>query len=94
MGLGIAAGVQVALHNVAIQIQNHQHVRGQLVVLHTAGLDDDEALFPVDTGDIAPGVGDQIPAGQLHVGFVNLFLQFFKHSFAPLARCHCEEGAA
>ena len=79
MGFGIGAGVQGALHHIALQVQDHQHIGCQLLVLHTAGLDDHQTLFPVNTGHIAPGIGDQIPAGELHIGFINLLLQFFQH---------------
>lgn len=53
--------------------------RGHLVVLHAAGLDDDEALFAVDAADVAPGEGDQAVLGEEEVGRKDLFLEFLQH---------------
>ena len=84
--LGVAAGIQGSLYNVALQIQNHHPIRGQVFILHAAWLDDHQAGFPVDSRHIPPGKNDQIPPGQIHIGFINLFLQFFKHHSFSLCR--------
>ena len=79
MGFRVAGGVQVSFHPVAVQIQHHQVFRRQFVVFHAGGLDDHKAALPVDARHIAPGIGHEVPAGQFHIGLVDLFAQLFQH---------------
>ena len=83
VGLGVGGGIQLALHLVALQVHNHHVAGGELIVIHAAGLDDKQALLPVDAGDIAPGIGDQPPFGQLHIGKIYFLFQFFQHDYRP-----------
>ena len=83
VGLGVAAGVQVSLHHAAMQIHHHQLFRCQCLIFHAAGLYHQQPRLPVNAGDIAPGEGHQIPAGQLHIGVIYLFSQFFQHIKRP-----------
>ena len=77
MGLRVAAGVEVALDLVAVQIQHDKHFGRQVVVFHAGGLDDEQSLLPVDARHIAPSIGHEPPPGQLHVGLVDLLFEFF-----------------
>ena len=80
VGPGVGGRVQRPLHLSAIQVHDHQVLRLQILVVHSRGLDDEEPLLPVDAADVAPGVGHQIPAGQLHIGLIYLDFQFLQHS--------------
>ena len=86
MGLGVGGGVQLALDLVAFQVHDHQILGPELVVLHAGGLDDEQALLAVDAADVAPGVGDEAVAGQLHIGLKDCFLQFLEHRCILLIR--------
>ena len=79
MGLGIRRGIQLAIHHLAVQIQHHQIVRGQLVVGNAGGLDDHKSPLPVDAGNVAPRIRYQSPVRKLHIGFINRMFQFFQH---------------
>ena len=70
----VAAGVQIALDLVAVQVHDNEHFRRKLVIFNAGGLDDEQAALPVNARDIPPGVGHKAPAGQFHIGFINLLL--------------------
>ena len=80
MRFGVAAGVQRTLDFVAVQVHDDEHFRRQSVVFHAGRLDDKQPLFAVNARDIAPGVSHKPAAGQLHIGLVDLLLEFFQHS--------------
>ena len=80
MRFGVAAGVQIALDLVAVQVHNNEHSGRQFVIFHAGRLDDKQPLFAVNARNIAPGVGHKPAAGQLHIGLVDLLLEFFQHS--------------
>ena len=63
-----------SFHLVAFKVHNDHVFRLQAVVIHTAGLDDKEAALAVDAADIAPGIGNQLSFGKLHIGFIDLLL--------------------
>ena len=80
MGLCITAGIERAFHDGSrLQIHHHHFVRGQFLILHAGGLDDHQPAGPVDTGHIAPCVGDQPTAGQFHVGLIDLLFECLQH---------------
>ena len=83
MGSGVRGGIQAALHLPALQIQHHQVLRAQCVILHPGGLDDKQSPLPVNAADIAPGVGHQPPPWQFHIGLVDLLFQFLQHIGKP-----------
>ena len=74
MRFRVAAGLQLALDLVAVQIHDNEHFRCKFVIFHAGRLDDKQALLAVNARDIAPGVGHKPSAGQFHVGFINLLL--------------------
>ena len=80
MGLCIAAGGEVSLDLVAVQIHDDELIRRQRVIRDTGRLDDEKAALPVDARHIAPCVSDKPAAGQLHIGLIDLLLEFFQHS--------------
>ena len=80
MGLRVGGGVQLALDALALEIHDHHVLGPQLLILHAGGLDNEKTALPVDAADVAPGVGDQPAAGQLHIRLVDLALEFFQHS--------------
>ena len=77
MGGGVRGGLIVAFDDIAFQVNNDHIIGGQFVIIHAAGLDGEEAGFPVDLTDIAPGKCDQFMFGKQHIGFIDSFFQFF-----------------
>ena len=74
VGVRIRGGVPFALHFFpGTDIHQHHILRGELFILHAAGLDGHDAAFPVDPTDVAPSEGDQVVLGQQQVGAVDLF---------------------
>ena len=83
VGLGVGRRIQLAVHHIALQVEDNHHIRGQILIIHAGGLDDDEALFPVDTGHITPGIGDKVALGQFHIGLIHGLLELFQHGDHP-----------
>ena len=67
----------MAFDDIAFQVNNDHIFGGQFVIIHAAGFDGEEAGFPVDLTDIAPGESDQLMLGEQHIGFIDSFFQFF-----------------
>ena len=84
MGGGIRGGVQLTLHLVAVEVNDYHILRTELVIVHSGRLDNEQAGFPVDPGDIAPGKHYQPVGRKLQIGFPYLFLKFFQHNISSL----------
>ena len=69
---------------ITVQIHHNHILRGQLIILHTAWLNDKQPAFSVDSADVAPGKGHQTIPGQIHVRFIYCFFEFFQHRFLPV----------
>ena len=92
MGGGIRRRIQIPLYLFALQVHNNHIVGGQLIIFHAGGLDDKEAGFPIDTGNIAPGEYHQAVGGKHLIGFAYLFLQFFKHGSLSFSSSMRKQG--
>ena len=77
MGRRIGRGVIFSFHFIPVQIHNHHILRGEAVIVHTAGFDGKKAAFPVDFTHISPGKSNQAVPGKKHIGLIYSFFQFF-----------------
>ena len=73
----IGGGVILSFHFITIQIHNDHIFRGQLVIIHAAGLNGKQSAFSVDFTYVSPCKGNQAVPGKKHIGFVYSFFQFF-----------------
>ena len=85
--MGRPAWAKLVAQRAVLQRDDHHVLRTQGLVGHAGGLDDQDVFLPADAGDIAPGKGDQIVAGQLQIGLPHGVFQVFQHriSFLPSA---------
>ena len=70
---------------IAVQIHHNHILRRQLIIFHTAWLNDKQPAFSVNSADVAPGKGHQTIPGQIHVRFIYCFFEFFQHRFLPFS---------
>ena len=81
---GVRGRAKRTFDNRSVQI-NHDHIiRRHVLIFHTRRLDNDQALFPVDTGYITPGKCDELVLWEQEIGFQHLLLELFQHSVSPL----------
>ena len=82
----VGGGVQVALHDVAVEIDEHHVRRFELGVGHAAGLDHNETAVPIDPAGVTEGQADEAAVDQPLVGDPNLVTQVGEsHALAPAA---------
>ena len=83
MGGGVAGGLPLPFHHLAVQIDHNHVLHGHAVIGHAGGLDDHKTALAVDAGDVAPCENDQSVLNQIEVGAKYFFFKFFKHSELP-----------
>ena len=76
MGRCIGGRIVITLYLIALKVDNYHILRLQQIVLYSAGFDYKKTLFPVDSTDISPCIGDKSSSRKLHIGFIYLFFQF------------------
>ena len=70
MGRRIGRRFVMSFYPVSLQVHNHHVFRLHSLIVHAAGLDDEQAAFTVDPAYIAPGKCYQPVFGKQHIGFI------------------------
>ena len=84
VGGSVGRGLIAILQGPArFHIHRHHHFAGQFFIGHAAGLDDENAPFPVQLGNVSPGVNHQSPSGQLQIRLAAHFLELFDSHTIP-----------
>ena len=92
MGVQIGGRPEGALDNRTVQV-GHDHVLGaELVVLNPRGLDDDQALFAVDSGGVAKGVQHEAAADEFKIRFEDGFAELGQEHVPEDNRPGCRVG--
>ena len=64
-------------HLIAVQIHDNHIICRHRLIVHTAGLDDEQSALPVNGADISPCKGYKAILRKQHVGFKHFLFQFF-----------------
>ena len=78
---GIRGWIEIALHDIPLQIK-HYHVMGaHLLIAHTRRLDRHQPGLGISGTHIATGPHHQVVPGKLQMPLIEIVLQVFKHGY-------------
>ena len=77
VGGRVRRGAQVALDDLAVEVNHHHIPRLHVVVIHTAGLDYHQTLLAVDGRYITPGEDHEAVLYKVQVCLADLCFEFF-----------------